>query len=254
MRAPGEFGQISVTLNKAKRVLRESGVRAALKAAYGQLTGAAIAYWSLGRKREFRSAEELVDFGSSLGGGIVRAFQLRGEIIGLLDEISRLKPRALLELGTANGGTLFLLAQVAHSQAKIISVDLPYGVWGEGYALWRVPIYRRFAKKEQTIHLFRGNSHAPEMLERVRKVLGNQPLDALFIDGDHSYEGVKMDFETYGPLVGEGGIIAFHDIVHSEVARFQAHRFWTEIKQKYRHIELVNEPNQKNYGIGVLYV
>jgi len=92
------------------------------------------------------------------------------------------------------------------------------------------------------------------MLERVRKALGNQSLDALFIDGDHSYEGVKMDFETYGPLVGKGGMIAFHDIVENDNFRFQVHRFWKEVKQKYRHIELVNELNQKGYGIGVLYV
>jgi cephalosporin hydroxylase len=213
-----------------------------------------IAYWSLGQQRQFKSTEELLDYGSSLGGEVIRAFQLRSEIIGLLDELSKLKPRGLLDLGTANGGTLFLFAQVAHPDAKIISVDLPYGVWGEGYAAWRIPIYRRFARKQQTIHLFRGNSHAPYMLERVRKALGNQPLDVLFIDGDHSYEGVKMDFETYSPLVRRGGVIAFHDIVESDRPDYQAHRFWKEVKQKYRHIELVNQPNQKGYGIGVLYV
>ena len=146
------------------------------------------------------------------------------------------------------------VCQVAHPNAEIMSVDLPYDRWGEGYAVWRVPVYRRFARRQQTIHLFRGNSHTPEMLERVRKALGNQPLDALFIDGDHSYEGVKMDFETYGPLVGKGGMIAFHDIVENNNLRFQVHRFWNEVKQKYRHIELVNELNQKGYGIGVLYV
>jgi len=37
--------------------------------------------------------------------------------------------------------------------------------------------------------------------------------DFLFIDGDHTYEGVEGDFEMYSPLVRRGGIIAFHDIV-----------------------------------------
>jgi hypothetical protein len=63
-----------------------------------------------------------------------------------------------------------------------------------------------------------------------------------------------LDFETYGPLVGKGGIIAFHDIAPSDVPRFQVDRFWAEVKQKYRRVELVNETNQKDYGIGVLYV
>jgi len=43
--------------------------------------------------------------------------------------------------------------------------------------------------------------------------LNGEPLDFLFIDGDHTYEGVKRDFEMYSPLVRNGGIIAFHDIV-----------------------------------------
>jgi cephalosporin hydroxylase len=218
------------------------------------LIGMATAYWSLVQHREFKSIEELVNYGSNLGGGIIGAIQLRREIAGLLDELSKLKPRGLLEIGTANGGTLFLFAQVAHPEAKIISVDLPYGVWGEGYALWRMPIYRRFARKQQAVHLLRGNSHAPEMLARVRKALGSQPLDALFIDGDHSYDGVKMDFETYGPLVRKGGVIALHDIVQSDRPGFRVHRFWNEVRQKYRHIELLNEANQKEYGIGLLYV
>jgi predicted O-methyltransferase YrrM len=43
-------------------------------------------------------------------------------------------------------------------------------------------------------------------------VLNEQNLDFLFIDGDHTYKGVKEDFEMYSPLVRKGGVIAFHDI------------------------------------------
>lgn len=35
--------------------------------------------------------------------------------------------------------------------------------------------------------------------------------DLLFIDADHTYEGVKADHERYAPLVASGGIVAFHD-------------------------------------------
>jgi len=38
-------------------------------------------------------------------------------------------------------------------------------------------------------------------------------LNFLFIDGDHTYEGVRKNFEMYSPLVRRGGIVAFHDIV-----------------------------------------
>jgi MMP 1-O-methyltransferase len=38
------------------------------------------------------------------------------------------------------------------------------------------------------------------------------PIDLLFIDGDHSYEGVVKDYLDWAPLVKKGGIIAFHDV------------------------------------------
>jgi hypothetical protein len=33
----------------------------------------------------------------------------------------------------------------------------------------------------------------------------------LFIDGDHSYEGVKLDFDLYSNLLSDNGIIVIHD-------------------------------------------
>ena len=36
-------------------------------------------------------------------------------------------------------------------------------------------------------------------------------IDFLFIDGDHSYDGVKLDFELYSNLLSENGVIMIHD-------------------------------------------
>ena len=43
-----------------------------------------------------------------------------------------------------------------------------------------------------------------------------KPLALIFIDGDHSYEGVKSDFERTIPWLEQGGIVAFHDTVAFE--------------------------------------
>lgn len=43
------------------------------------------------------------------------------------------------------------------------------------------------------------------------KMWNQGPIDMLFIDGDHSYEGVKLDYEKWSPHVKKGGVIAFHD-------------------------------------------
>jgi len=39
----------------------------------------------------------------------------------------------------------------------------------------------------------------------------NSTIDLLFIDGDHSYEGVKMDWDSWSPKLKSGSIVVFHD-------------------------------------------
>ncbi len=46
------------------------------------------------------------------------------------------------------------------------------------------------------------------------------PIRVLFIDADHSYDGVRADFETWWPHVAPGGLIIFHDYLMADVARF----------------------------------
>lgn len=64
-------------------------------------------------------------------------------------------------------------------------------------------------------------------------VLQDIKIDVLFIDGDHSYEGVKKDFELYSQLLTDKGIIIIHDtdpkyeenLLISEDAKKDHHRF-----------------------------
>ncbi|MEM2105965.1 MAG: class I SAM-dependent methyltransferase [Candidatus Bathyarchaeia archaeon] len=138
----------------------------------------------------------------------------------------------------------------------MISIDLPGGSFGGGYSAWRIPLYKLFTRyATQTIHLLRADSHDPKTFEEVRGILGDMPLDFLFIDGDHTYEGVKKDFEMYSPLVRKGGIVAFHDIVeHPPETGCEVSKFWNEIKQSYKRLEIVKSWNQNWAGVGVLHV
>ena len=47
----------------------------------------------------------------------------------------------------------------------------------------------------------------------MRRFFAARQFDLLFIDGDHRYAAVKMDFQNYFPLVRDGGIVAFHDTI-----------------------------------------
>jgi predicted O-methyltransferase YrrM len=168
--------------------------------------------------------------------------------------VAGLSPRVVLEIGTARGGTLFLFTRVAGPEAKLISIDLPGGPFGGGYPRWKVPLYKSFARGRQKIYLLRKDSYDPRTLEEVERILGGEKVDFLFIDGDHTYEGVKRDFEIYSPLVRKGGIVAFHDIVPGHPKHVGGvPRFWNEIKMRYRYIEIVEDWRQSSCGIGMIY-
>lgn len=198
--------------------------------------------------------DELIDFSMNCSGGYIRPMQVKEEIRGLLELVRERKVKRMVEIGTANGGTLFLFCKVIERDAFILTMDLPFGIPGSSYQKHKVPLYQSFAGPGQELRLFRGDSHQPETAEKIRENLGGQELDFLFIDGDHSYEGVKKDFEMYSQFVRKGGMIGFHDIaVHPPEKQCEVHRFWEEIKGSYEHKEFIKDKNQGGYGIGVLF-
>lgn len=182
--------------------------------------------------------------------GYFMPIQMEEEIVALMDEIRALQPKVILEIGTHWGGTLHFWTRVAPDDATIISADLPGGKFGGGYSAWKAPLYRSFARAKQSLHLLRVDSHAPETLAAIKALLGERKVDFLFIDGDHTYEGVKQDWELYSPLVRPGGLVAFHDIAKS-YDDTQVARFWNELKPSVDAHEFAFHP-EKIYGIGVV--
>jgi cephalosporin hydroxylase len=178
--------------------------------------------------------------------------QVPEEITSFLKLLAQRPPATVLEVGTDKGGTFFLLTRVAAPDALLLSLDLPVGQ-RSAYPAWREPLYREFRRERQRVELVRRDSHDPRTVEKIQELLGGRKLDLLFIDGDHSYEGVKKDFEMYSPLVAGGGVMAFHDIVDGPKACVgDSPRFWRELKQNRRHLEFVKSWQQGGWGIGVL--
>jgi len=184
-----------------------------------------------------------------------KAAQIKEEILSLLYELKQNPPRLLLEIGTATGGTLFMLTQIAAEDAEIYSIDLPLGPYGAGYFKYKIPLFKSFTKKQQKINLIRKDSHDINTVHLIQSLLNNKKLDFLFIDGDHTYEGVKKDFKLYSPLVKSDGLIAFHDIKKDLLdSNVEVDKFWQEIKNKYQFKEFIsNNKNQSGCGIGLIY-
>jgi predicted O-methyltransferase YrrM len=178
----------------------------------------------------------------------ITPIQNRREILALLCILRQASPQRILEIGTASGGTLFLFTRIAAADAQLVSIDLPGGPGGGGYPPWKIPLYQEFPLPGQRLELIRDNSHDPAVQSRVTELVGKEGLDFLFIDGDHSYDGVKRDFEMYGSLINPAGLIAFHDIDYSRDVR----RFWDEVKVGRRFQEIRDDHGQ-TFGIGLIY-
>lgn len=214
------------------------------------------------RSRECKNLSELVNLALSYNYSISKNFppmlyltslQIRSELYEFCKEVVSIKPKIILEIGTANGGTLFLFSKLSKPNSTLISVDLPEYPYIGGIDYKSKLFFKSFANNNQKIKLIQDDSHKVSTLKKVKKVLKNRKIDILFIDGDHTYKGVKKDFKMYGNLVRKNGIIAFHDIVEVKIEdNVEVNKFWNEIKENYKYIEIVEDWNQDNCGIGVL--
>jgi predicted O-methyltransferase YrrM len=102
--------------------------------------------------------------------------------------------------------------------------------------------------------MIHADAHDPLTRDRVKRLFGGRAVDLLFIDGDHSYEGVRRDFDLYSPLVRKGGMIALHDIVPGPTVLVgEVPRFWRELKRTHTAShEIVEDWQQGGFGIGVI--
>jgi predicted O-methyltransferase YrrM len=196
------------------------------------------------------SVEELVDHVIGFGDGFFAPIQIREEIIEACKEVQALRPKYIVEVGTAGGGTLLLWSRLADPKATIVTLDLPGGEFGGGSSYLRVPMFRRLGLPGQTIHLIRGDSHQPETLELTKKYLNGHAADFLYIDADHTDAGVRADYAMYSPLVRPGGMIAFHDIGITR-PEYGVRKLWQELSASSRCREILGKPLA--YGIGLLY-
>jgi len=153
-------------------------------------------------------------------------------------------PRNILEIGTWLGYSAKVWNE-AFDPKKIVTIENHFDTFEE-------------INKHDDIIYFCGDSHDQKTLEIVKEEFGitkhNEPLiDFLFIDGDHSYEGVKKDWEMYSPLVREGGIVLFHDVVYTSddpLSPVLVKQFWQEIRGEYDWAEI---KSLGSTGIGIIF-
>lgn len=150
----------------------------------------------------------------------------------LLPLVSQINPKIILEIGAWKGYSAEVWTK-AFNPEIFISVE------------------NQEEPEVMSEYIIKNNSHLSSCLEDINARLKYKKIDFLFIDGDHSYNGVKMDFEMYCPLVREGGIIVFHDALYHADKTEEVDVFWQEIKTKYPYVEI--KVGENSTGIGIIW-
>ena len=158
-------------------------------------------------------------------------------------------PRLVVELGTHFGNSYFTLCQsVADHQlpTKCFAVDcwegdLQAGAYGQ-------KVYQQVADYNRS-HYADFSSLLRMTFDEALGKFEDGSVDLLHIDGLHTYDAVKHDFETWRGKLSDRAVVLFHDI-SVEKEGFGVSRFWHELKSVYpAHLEF-----EHNYGLGVLSV
>ena len=156
------------------------------------------------------------------------AVQVPSEILALYRSAEKSKPKTILEVGVEYGGTFKLWSTLLGPGDLLIGVDLKEHYTWNGEATECKLVY------------IQGDSQDQRIVSKVEEALAGRSIDLLFIDGDHTQQGVSNDYNNYSKFVRHGGTIGLHDINDGTGVK----QFWSTIPQpKY----------EVNNGIGVGY-
>ena len=115
----------------------------------------------------------------------------------------------LLEVGVFQGVTTRILREVMASDGILYAVD-PFYPNRLGVCFYYI-IARRNVSQSKNGSVTWLAMKSEEVVKRQRDFFADTLLDFIFIDGDHSWEGIQTDWQGLSPLVSAGGIVAIHD-------------------------------------------
>lgn len=166
------------------------------------------------------------------------------------DLIRNVKPKVIVELGTYYATSFSSFCQAVRDEnidSNLYAVDSWEG--DENAGLYGEYVYTH-AKAQIAKYYPEVKSHLMRMyFDDAVPEFKDHSIDLLHIDGLHTYEAVKHDFETWFPKVSKSGVIMFHDIY---VEHYGVKDLWAELQKQ--HPEWAFVSFEHNYGLGVIFL
>jgi hypothetical protein len=158
-----------------------------------------------------------------------------------------LRPRRFVELGVHNGMSFFAACQIVERlvlATECVAIDSWEGDEHAGF--YDTSVFEGF-------RTYLGASYPRQQyiqayFSAARGCFEDGSIDLLHIDGLHTYEAVKDDFQSWLPCMSDVGVVILHDINVFERG-FGAWRLWQELKAKYPTFGFSHK-----HGLGIIFV
>lgn len=175
-------------------------------------------------------------FGAYEGG--IELQQIPEEYVEYLTFLRNKKFNSYMNVGIGNCGSFMTEVYIQEGLKRAVAVDNTS--YGQFTNMERINERFQWIRDNTELSLDFYNMDSIDYYKN-----NNEKFDIIFIDGDHSYEGVKLDYENCLLILNDGGYIVLHDI--NSIACPGVIRLWNEIKNE-NSLEFIKS---NNCGIGI---
>ncbi len=131
--------------------------------------------------------------------------QRQTEMAWMMRKAREVSPQVVMEIGSDKGGSFYHWLQCQPTVRRACACEVR-----------GVPWARHFLHTFRTVDLcfVEGSSYHPSSIQKVRRWLGQDSIDCLFLDGDKG--NFLKDFDAYLPYMSPDGLVFLHDIKDSK--------------------------------------